>query len=120
LAELGHDLLLELSNIQHVGKEGNELEAHVAGLVTQAERQLEYHDSALEDLITALQRIPTRVIAEATGYNPRTVRRLKRGEFRTSVVRLETLVGLAMTPSVPCLSNCTARAEEPDSRHYYS
>jgi hypothetical protein len=28
-------------------------------------------------LNTTLQQIPTKIIAEATGYNPRTVRRLK-------------------------------------------
>ncbi len=60
------------------------MEAHQAGLVTEAERQLEYHDSSFADLVSALQRIPTKVIAAATGYNPRTVRRLKRGAFRPS------------------------------------
>jgi len=77
--------------IRHVGKEGNELETHRAGLLTEAERQLEYHDSAFEDLVAKLQKIPTKVIAEATGYNPRTVRRLKRGEFRPNPKRLEGL-----------------------------
>ncbi len=77
-----------MTGIRHVGKEGNKLEAHQAGLVTEVERQLEYHDSSFTDLIAVLQGIPTRVIAEATGYNPRTVRRLKRGEFRPSVERL--------------------------------
>jgi hypothetical protein len=68
---------------------------HQAGLLTEAERQLEYHDSAFDDLVAALQQIPTRVIAEATGYNPRTVRRLKRGEFRPSAGRRDTLTRLA-------------------------
>jgi hypothetical protein len=115
-----HDLPLVISSIRHVGKEGNELEAHQTGLVTEAERQLEYHDSAFEDLVAALQQIPTKVIAEATGYNPRTVRRLKRAEFRPSAVRLRTLVRLVMAQSAPCLSNCTTRAEQPDNRHYHS
>jgi hypothetical protein len=68
--------------VTHVGKEGHELEAHQADLITEAERQLEYHDSSFEDLVSALQRIPTKVIVEATGYNPRTVRRIKRGEMK--------------------------------------
>jgi hypothetical protein len=71
-----------------VGKEGNELEAHQAGLLTEAERQLEYHDSAFDDLVAKLQQIPTKAIAEVTGYKPRTVRRLKRGGFRPSAERL--------------------------------
>lgn len=85
------DMPLVVSGIRHVGKEGNELEAHQAGLVSEAERQLEYHDSAFEDLVAKLREIPTKVIAEATGYNPRTVRRLKRGEFRPSPTRLQRL-----------------------------
>jgi hypothetical protein len=60
------------------------VEAHRAGVISEAERQLEYHDSTFEDLIAKLQEIPTKVIAEATGYNPRTVRRMKRGDFRPS------------------------------------
>ncbi len=78
----------------HVGKEGNALEAHRVGLVTEAERQLEYHDSVFEDLVAALRGIPTKVIAEATGYNPHTVRRLKRGEFRPSMARWPALLGV--------------------------
>ncbi len=90
-----HDLPLVVGSIRHVGKEGNELGAHQAGLVTEAERQLEYHDSAFEDLIAALGTVPTKMIAEATGYNPRTVRRLKRGEFRPSKRRFCALVELS-------------------------
>lgn len=41
--------------------------AHRAGVVSEAERQLEYHDSAFEDLVANLRQIPTKVIAEATG-----------------------------------------------------
>lgn len=67
------------ASIHHVGKERKELEAHQAELVTEAERQLKHHDSAFEDLVAALQRISTKVIAEATGHNPRTVRRRGRG-----------------------------------------
>ncbi len=63
----------------HIGKDGDALEAHRVGLVTEAERQLEYHDSVVEALVAALQGIPTKVIAEGTVYNPHTVRRLKRG-----------------------------------------
>jgi hypothetical protein len=88
------DLPLVVSGIRHVGKEGNELEAHQAGLLTEAERQLEYHDSAFEDLIVDLRQIPTKTIADATGYNPRTVRRLKRGEFRPSWDRLQVLLSI--------------------------
>jgi hypothetical protein len=79
------DLPLVVAAIRHVGKEGNELEAHQAGLLTEAERQLEYHDSAFEDLVARLQQIPTKMIAEATGYNPRTVRRIKRGEMKPRI-----------------------------------
>ncbi|HEV2125517.1 MAG TPA: hypothetical protein VGW38_22425 [Chloroflexota bacterium] len=79
------DLPLVVSGVRHVGKEGNELELH------RAERQLEYPVSALEDLIAALRKIPTKVIAEVPGYNPRTVRRLKRGQFRPSSERLTDL-----------------------------
>jgi hypothetical protein len=53
-----HDLPLVVSTIRHVGKEGNELEAHQAGLVTESERQLEYHDLGFEDLVAALQEDP--------------------------------------------------------------
>ncbi len=67
-----------VAGVRHVGKEGNDLETHQAGLVTEAERQIEYHDSSFADLVAKLQQIPTKVLAEATGYNPRTVRRLKR------------------------------------------
>ncbi|HEV2128943.1 MAG TPA: hypothetical protein VGR22_10020 [Thermomicrobiales bacterium] len=89
------DLPLVVSSIRHVGKEGNELEAHRAGVIAEAERQLEYQDSAFVDLVAALQQIPTKVIAEATGYNPRTVRRLKQGEFRPSANRLSQIPTLA-------------------------
>lgn len=83
----------------HVGKEGNELEAHRAGLIAEEERQLEYHDSSFENLIATLQEIPTKVIAEATGYNPRTVRRLKRGEFRPSGRYQARLLSVIEAPS---------------------
>lgn len=56
-------------------------------MITEAERQLEYHGSTFEDLIGALREIPTKVIAEATSYNPRTVRRPKRREFRPSAAQ---------------------------------
>ncbi len=65
-------------------QKGYGLELYQAKLVTEVEWQLEYYDSAFEDLVAALHQIPTRVIAEATGYYARTVRRLKRGEFRPS------------------------------------
>ncbi|HEV2073731.1 MAG TPA: hypothetical protein VGR29_08835, partial [Thermomicrobiales bacterium] len=77
------------------GKEGNELEAHRAGVISAAERQLEYHNSEFEDLVAKLQQIPTKVIADTTGYNPRTVRRLKQGEFRPSANRLSQILTLA-------------------------
>ncbi len=88
------DLPVLVMGIKHVGKEGNDLDAHKAGLVTEAERQLEYHDSAFEDLVAKLREIPTKIIAEATGYNPRTIRRLKRGEFRPSGERLPSIIAL--------------------------
>ncbi len=44
-----------------------------------------------DNLVMELQEIPTKVIAAATGYNPRTVRRLKRGEFRPSAEKLKAL-----------------------------
>jgi hypothetical protein len=113
-----------VGSIRHVGKEGNELEAHRAGLVTEAERQLEYHDSTLEDLIAKLQQIPTKVIAEATGYNPRTVRRLKRGEFKPSAERLADLTRLVSGivtkdpqshDTLRCGSQCTTALLNPRS-----
>ena len=76
-----------MNNIRHMGKEGNELEAHRAGLLTENKRQLEYHDSSFGDLIAKLQGIPTKMIAGATGYNLRTVPRLKRSAFRLSAER---------------------------------
>jgi DNA polymerase III epsilon subunit-like protein len=94
-----HDLPLVVSTIRHVGKEGNELEAHRAGVISEAERQLEYHDSTLEDLIAKLQQIPTKGIADTTGYDPRTVRRLKHEEFRPSNGRLRKLMKIVTTSS---------------------
>ncbi len=93
------DLPVTVTGIKHVGKEGNELEAHRAGLATETERQLEYHDSAFDDLVAALQKLTTKAIAEATGYNPRTVWRLKRGEFRPSSARYSDL-GILLSASL--------------------
>jgi hypothetical protein len=91
------DLPIVAAHIKHVGKEGNELEEHDAGVIEESERQLEYHDSAFDDMVRALREIPTTVIAEATGYNQRTVRRLKR---RPSAKRLSALLVVAG----PCTS----------------
>ena len=110
-----------MSSIRHIGKEGNHLEVHRAGVISEPERQLEYHDSAFEDLTAALQQIPTKVIAEATGYNPRTVRRLKRGEFRPSAARCSDLgillsarlgdrSALARTPRPPMVTGVAQRS----------
>ncbi len=85
------DLPIVATRIKHVGKEGNELDEHEAGVIDDAERTLEYHDSEFDDLVRKLRTIPTKRIAEATGYNERTVRRLKRGEFNPSPERLRTL-----------------------------
>ncbi len=115
-----HDLPLVVGSIRHVGKEGNELEAHRAGLVTEAERQLEYHDSAHEDLIAKLQQIPTKVIAEVTGYNPRTVRRLKRGEFRPSVeqmLKLRALTGYHLMRNLSRMPFSLLWKERKESAH---
>jgi hypothetical protein len=49
-----HDLPLAVTSIRRVGKEGNQLEAHRVGAVTELEWQLEYHDSNVEDLIASL------------------------------------------------------------------
>ena len=92
------DLPVVVTRIKHVGKEGNELEEHRAGLVSEAERQLEYNDSWFEDLVAALRSISTQAIAQATGYDRRTVRRLKRGEFRPSAKPLQTLLSIARGP----------------------
>jgi hypothetical protein len=62
-----HDPPLVVDAIRHVGMEENELEVHRVGLVTEGERQLEYHASAFEDPVAKLWQIPTKVIAEATG-----------------------------------------------------
>lgn len=85
-----------VSGIRYLGNEEDALEAHMAGLLTEIEWQVVYRDSAFEDLIAALQKIPTKVIAEATGYNPRTVRRLKCRGFRPSERRLEELIRLTL------------------------
>ena len=85
------DLPVHATRIKHVGKEGNELDEHDAGVIDEMERQLEYHDSEFDDLVRMLREIPTKVIVEATGYNERTVRRLKRGEFRPRPERLTRL-----------------------------
>ncbi len=86
------DLPLVATGIKHVGKEGNELDAHKAGLVTEAERQLEYDDSFYDDLARVLRDMPTADVARQTGYDRRTVRRLKRGECRPSRERLPALL----------------------------
>ncbi len=72
----------------YVGKESNKLDEH------EAERTLEYHDSEFDDLVRRLRCIPTKMIVVATGYNERTVRRLKRGEFRPSPNKISSLVCL--------------------------
>lgn len=46
-----------------------------------------------------LREVPTKVIAEATGYNPRTVRRLNRWEFRPSEEWLARLLTIAKAPN---------------------
>lgn len=69
---------LIVRGIRHVGKEGTELEGHRVGLVSEVERQPEYHNLAFEYLVAALQQPPTKVVTKATGYNPLTVRRLTR------------------------------------------
>lgn len=73
------DLPVATAYIKHVGKEGNELDELDAGLIEEWERNVEYHGSELDDLVRLLRDIPTKLSAETTGYNARTVRRLKRG-----------------------------------------
>lgn len=94
-----YDLPVSVDRVKHVGKEGNELDAHRVGIVDEAERQLEYHDSWYEDLVAALRAIPTKALVEATGYNPRTVRRLKQGEFCPSADYLRRVRALLDRPS---------------------
>ena len=89
------DLAVVVTGIRHVGKESNDLEEHKADVVEEEERQLEYHDSAFDDLVRSLRPYPTKVLAEATGYDPWTVRKLKRGEFKPSERRLSKLVAVA-------------------------
>ena len=97
--ELLQDQPLVVSDVRHVGKEGNHLEAHRAGMISETERQLEFHDSAFEDLVMALREIPTKVIAEATGYNPRTARQLKREEFRPIPKQISALLACVSSAS---------------------
>jgi hypothetical protein len=92
-----HDLPVRVAHVKHVGKEGNELEAHKAGIIDESERQVGYHDTWFEDLVAIVKVIPTKVVAEATGYNDRTVRRLKRGEFRPSRGQLSKLLSVIVT-----------------------
>jgi hypothetical protein len=88
------NLAIVAAPIKQVGKEGNELDEHDAGVIDESERQLEYHDSEFDDLVRALREIPTKVIAEATVYNDRTLRRLKRGEFRPKIAHCRSLTQL--------------------------
>ncbi len=90
-----HDLPVLVAGIKHVGKEGNELEAHRAGLVTEGERQLEYHDSFYDDLARVLRDMGTADLAQQTGYDRSMVRRLKRGECRPSSERLLGVIAVA-------------------------
>jgi hypothetical protein len=98
------DLPVRVGRIKHVGKEGNELDTLKAGTVDKSEWQLEYHDSWFENLIVSLRKLPTKVIAEATGYNERTVGRLKRGEVRPSpgkLSKLSKVIGSSFRPGIP-------------------
>ncbi len=97
------DLPVTVTGIKHVGKEGNDLDAHKAGLVTEAERQLEYHDSFYDDLARVLQDMGTAEIARVTGYDLSMVRRLKRGECRPSAERLPDMLAIAASHSRACL-----------------
>jgi len=74
------------SRIKHVGKEGNELDEHDAKVIDKVKPNIECHDSEFDDLVEVLREMPTKVIADATGYNVRNVRKLKRGEFWPSDV----------------------------------
>jgi hypothetical protein len=89
------DLPLVATGIRHVGKECNELEEHQAGIVDEAERQLEYDDSFLAGLRAVLQVMSTQTIAKAIGHNPRTIRRIKAGDGRPGAKLLKRLVVLA-------------------------
>ncbi|MDP9365599.1 MAG: hypothetical protein M3Q10_15485, partial [Chloroflexota bacterium] len=89
------DLPVVATGVKHVGKEGNDLEEHRAGLVTEPERQLEYDDSFLDDLARVLADMETADIARQTGYDRSMVRRLKRGECRPSAERLPGVLAVA-------------------------
>lgn len=82
------DREVQAGKIVHIGKEGNSLDESRADLQTEPERQLEYGDSEYQDFLTELRKIPTTVLAKATGYNPRTIRRIKTGEMIPSNERL--------------------------------
>lgn len=75
------DQEVQAGKIVHIGKEGNSLEESKADLQTEPERQLEYGDSEYQDFLVKLRAIPTKQLAEMTGYNPRTIRRIKSGEM---------------------------------------
>ena len=63
-----------------------------AGVIEEWERNLEYHDTESDDLVRALRDIPTKEIADESGYNEPNVRKLKRGEFRPGCDRLLLLI----------------------------
>jgi hypothetical protein len=83
------------TGVKHVGKEGNDLEEHRAGVVDEAERQLEYGDSFLDDLARVLADMGTADVARQTGYDRSMVRRLKRGVCRPSAERLSGVLAVA-------------------------
>lgn len=72
----------------HIGKEGNSLDESRADLQTEPERQLEYGDSEYQDSLV----IPTQQLTEMTGYNPRTIRRIKAGAMRPSDAKFQLLL----------------------------
>ncbi|MDP9354987.1 MAG: hypothetical protein M3R02_06830 [Chloroflexota bacterium] len=109
-----HDLPVLVAGIKHVGKEGNELEAHRAGLVTEAERQLEYHDSFYDDLAHVLRAMGAAEIARETGYDRSMVRRLKRGECRPSAERLPNVLAIAASHARMKLSHLAPRLVDDD------
>lgn len=76
----------------HIGKEGNSLDESRADLQTEPERQLEYGDSEYQDFLMKLRVIPTQQLTEMTGYNPRTIRRMKAGAMRPSDAKFQLLL----------------------------
>ncbi|MDP9353730.1 MAG: helix-turn-helix domain-containing protein [Chloroflexota bacterium] len=85
-------------------------------MVIKAERQLEFDDAVSNDLARVLCDMGTAEVARETGYDRRTVRRLKRGECRPSPERLPEVLAAAARHARETLGGIgwTGPEEDPD------